>query len=81
MYHYTRDRAMLTKAMLRRGCAARAAAMLPATGLLDPAYQSYHAATMAAQEAAGRRRSYPLAFPSDLAAEAASAAGAAITAL
>lgn len=53
-YHYTRDRTVLTKALLRRGFSPRSAVPLPASGLLDPAYASFHAATMEAQKALER---------------------------
>lgn len=46
-YHYTRDRSILHKALLRRNLGP-AAPLAPATGLLDPALQSFHEATMAA---------------------------------
>ena len=59
VYHYTRDRAVLAKALLRRGCVPHSTAPLPATGLLDPAYQAYHSAAMEAQKMAGVRRHYP----------------------
>ncbi|KAI7840304.1 hypothetical protein COHA_006086 [Chlorella ohadii] len=59
VYHYTRDRAVLAKALLRRGCVPHCATPLPATGLLDPAYQAYHSAAMDAQKTAGVRRHYP----------------------
>ncbi|KAL4458499.1 hypothetical protein ABPG75_013364 [Micractinium tetrahymenae] len=52
-YHYTRDRSLLLKAMLRRNLGP-ACPQLPATGLLDPALQAFHAATMAAREGAAR---------------------------
>jgi hypothetical protein len=61
VYHYTRDRAVLAKALLRRGCVPHSTAPLPATGLLDPAYQAYHSAEMEAQKMAGMRRQYPAA--------------------
>lgn len=44
---------VLTKALLRRGCAPKAAAVVPATGLLDPAHAAYHAAAMEAAKVAG----------------------------
>lgn len=51
-YHYTRDRRVLTKALLRRGCVpASAAALGPATAYVDPSLQAYHSATMAAAKA------------------------------
>lgn len=48
-YHYSRDRSVLLKAMLRRNLGP-ASPQLPATGLLNPALQAFHAATMAARE-------------------------------
>lgn len=62
VYHYTRDRAVLAKALLRRGCVPHSAAPLPATGLLDPAYQAYHSAAVEAQKTGGVR-TYPVAPP------------------
>jgi len=53
VYHYTRDRAVLAKALLRRGCVPHCATPLPATGLLDPAYQAYHSAAMDVSESHG----------------------------
>lgn len=46
-YHYTRDRNILVKALLRRNLGP-ASPMVPASGLLDPALQSFHKATMQA---------------------------------
>lgn len=48
-YHYTRDRSVLLKAMLRRNLGPTSP-QLSATGLLDPALQAFHAATMAARQ-------------------------------
>lgn len=53
-YHYTRDRSLLLKAMLRRNLGP-ASPQLPATGLLDPALQAFHAATMAARQGKAAR--------------------------
>lgn len=51
-YHYTRDRSILLKALLRRnlGLGPGTPPQLNASGLLDPALVSYHGATMLAHK-------------------------------